>query len=51
MLPTHAGTNGSATFMFNDTDRTEAYDITIVATLGSETRTLENSVRSGMSAV
>lgn len=43
------GTSGSALFTFNDTARTEMYDITIVATLGSETRTLQNSVRSGIS--
>ena len=44
----HAGTNGSALFIFTDAARTEEYAIRIEATFGSETRVLENSVRSGI---
>ena len=47
----HAGTNGSALFIFTDLARTETYDVRIEATFGSETRILENSVRSGISVL
>ena len=45
----HTGTNGTALFIFTDATRTEMYAVRIEATFGSETRILENSVRSGIS--
>ena len=45
------GTNGSALFIFTDAARTEMYSVRIEATFGSETRVLENSVRSGISVL
>ncbi len=47
----HAGSNGSALFIFTDAARTETYDVRIEASFGSETRILENSVRSGTSVL